>query len=165
MALNRELQLTILNALSDIYPAPLDDPTRKLEGDRSEIIQNIHYLTAHHLIETLFSKSLGATVPDPITIQITHAGMDFLANDGGLGAILNVVTVRLHEDTLRGIIAAKIAASDLPEEEKRPLLQAVRELPGEAIKHLSEKLLDAGLDKLPGAAALIYTALQPFLAP
>lgn len=163
MALNRSLQKDILQKLASIYPAPIKDPLRNISGDRSEIIQNIHYLTAHNLLETTFSQTFGTTVADPEIIRITHQGMDFLADDGGLGAILNVVTVRLHEDTLRGIITAKITASDLSEEEKRPLLQAIRELPGEAIKHLSEKLLDAGLEKLPGVGALIYTSLQPFL--
>jgi len=91
--------------------------------------------------------------------RITAAGMDFLADDGGVGAILGVVTVKIHEDTIKQLIEARIAGSDLPEEEKRPLLQAVRELPGEAIKHLTTRLLDLGLDNLPGAVSLIRTYL------
>lgn len=70
------------------------------------------------------------------------------------------VLLGLHAKQAELTIAAKIESSSLPEEEKRPLLQAVRELPGEAIKHLSENLLDLGLDNLPGAAALIHTVLQ-----
>lgn len=91
---------------------------------------------------------------------ITAKGLDFLADDGGLSAILGVVTVKLHEDTVRQLISQKIEDSSLPEEEKRPLLQAVRELPGEAIKHLTTRLLDLGMDNLPGAVSLIRTVLQ-----
>lgn len=91
--------------------------------------------------------------------HITASGMDFLADDGGIGAILGVVTVKLHEDTIKQLIEARIAASDLPEEEKRPLLQTVRELPGESIKHLTTKLLDAGLENVPRLVELIRTAL------
>lgn len=40
--------------------------------------------------------------------RITAAGLDFLEDDGGLSAILGVVTVRLHADTIRALIDAKI---------------------------------------------------------
>lgn len=90
---------------------------------------------------------------------ITAKGLDFLADDGGLSAILGVVTVKLHEHC-PPVISQKIEDSSLPEEEKRPLLQAVRELPGEAIKHLTTRLLDLGMDNLPGAVSLIRTVLQ-----
>lgn len=159
MALNRELQLDILRLLENEYPARLSDIHNQF-ADPDAAIRNIHYLHEHGLIDATFSGALGRRVQVPGPIRINSRGMDFLADDGGLSAILGVVTVKLHEDTLRQIISAKIEGSDLPEEEKRPLLQAVRELPGEAIKHLSEKLLDLGLDNLPGAAALIYTVLQ-----
>lgn len=160
MSLERTLQLEILQKLSDVYPAQLSELHNYFDVDADIVIKNIHYLYSHRLIDAVFSSALGQKVARPGPVKITHHGMDFLADDGGLGAILGVVTVRLHEDTLRQIIAARIEDSDLPEGEKRPLLQAVRELPGEAIKHLSEKLLDLGLDNLPRAAALIYTALK-----
>ena len=43
--------------------------------------------------------------------RITAKGIDFLEDDGGLSAILGVVTVKLHADTLREMLAKKIDAS------------------------------------------------------
>ena len=74
---------------------------------------------------------------------------DFLAREG----------LDVEVDACRQLISQKIELSDLPEEERRPLLQAVRELPGDAIKHLTTRLLDLGMDNLPGAIALIRASL------
>lgn len=49
--------------------------------------------------------------------------------------------------------------ADLPREEKSRLLEAVRDLPGESIKHLTTRLLDAGLENLPRAVELIRSVL------
>ncbi|WP_282361245.1 hypothetical protein [Pseudomonas sp. PS01300] len=159
MSLDRALQYEILTALAAKYPGQIGNPY-EIGDDPDATTKNIYYLAEHGLIRAKFSKELSALIQKPYLASITSAGLDFLADDGGLSAILGVVTVKLHEDTLRQLIAAKIEASALPEAEKRPLLQVVRELPGEAIKHLSTKLLDLGLENLPGATALIYTALQ-----
>lgn len=86
--------------------------------------------------------------------------MDFLADDGGLSAILGVVTVKLHDETIRDLIAARIQDSNLPPEEKTGLLTQLRELRGESIKHLTLKLLDAGLDNASKALPLIQRALE-----
>lgn len=160
MSLDRALQREILLRLSQIYPAYMDNPLGQFDRNPDEVNKNIHYLTDHKLVEGLFSNNLGDDIPLPFNLKATHQGMDFLADDGGLSAILNVVTVRLHEDTLRQLITSKIQASDLPAEEKNSLLQTVKELPGEAIKHLSEKLLDLGLENAPRAVSLIHKALQ-----
>lgn len=160
MSLDRTLQLDILRRLEAEYPAVVDRIHVHLGVDSDIAIKNIHYLAAHQLISAQFSGAIGQRVAIPGAVKITHQGLDFLADDGGLSAILGVVTVKLHEDTLRQIITAKIQASDLPTEEKSSLLQAVKELPGEAIKHLSEKLLDLGLENAPRAALLIHKALQ-----
>lgn len=81
-----------------------------------------------------------------LSARLTHKGFDFIQDGGGLGAILDVVTVKLHEDTLKAIIESKLLASDLPEPEKKRFLSQLRELAGEATKHLALKLLDAGMD-------------------
>lgn len=51
----------------------------------------------------------------------------------------------IYEDTLKELIGQRIAESDLPQQEKSTLLEQVRSLPGETIKHLTMKLVDAGL--------------------
>ena len=81
--------------------------------------------------------------------------MDFLADDGGLSAILGVVTVKLHEDTLKELIGQRIAESDLPASEKSRLVDQLKSLPGYTIKHLTLKLVDAGLESWPIAVQAI----------
>lgn len=160
MTLNRQLQLQILQRASKAYPSNLKPGDLDLKGDTMEIVKNIHYLNDHGLLECHFSGALGQPIKRPHSIKATHKGLDFLADDGGLSAILGVVTVKLHEETVRQLISQKIEYSDLPTEEKSSLLLAVRDLPGEAIKHLTTRLLDLGMDNLPSAIALIRTALQ-----
>ena len=64
-------------------------------------------------------------------------------------------TVRLHDDTVKALIAERIKSSDLPPEEKKRWLDSLRELPGETTKHLVLKLVDLGLDQAPAAIAAI----------
>lgn len=160
MTLNRQLQRDLLERAADAYPATLRMEELVFEAETADVVKTIYYLHSHGLIDAVFRNALGVRFQQPFTIKATHKGLDFLADDGGLSAILGVVTVRLHEDTIRLLVTQKIEDSDLPEEEKRPLLQAVRELPGEAIKHLTTKLLDLGLDNLPRATEIIHKALQ-----
>lgn len=86
--------------------------------------------------------------------------MDFLADDGGLSAILGVVTIKLHDDTIKALIEGRILQSDLPEPEKKRFLAQLRELPAETTKHLVLKLVDLGLDKAPTAIETIGTFLK-----
>ncbi|WP_085631588.1 hypothetical protein [Pseudomonas sp. R16(2017)] len=164
MSLDRALQHQILRRLELEYPASVSAPHwvigTETEAAENVVLKNIYYLADHGLINVVFSKELGQKIQRPAEARITHHGLDFLADDGGLSAILGVVTVKIHEDTLRQLIATKIQDFDLPAEEKSSLLQTVKELPGEAIKHLSEKLLDLGLENAPRAVSLIHKALQ-----
>ncbi|WNB79610.1 MULTISPECIES: hypothetical protein [unclassified Stenotrophomonas] len=91
--------------------------------------------------------------------KITAKGMDFLAGDGGLGAILGVVTIKLHEETLRHLIEAKVLESDLPQTQKQRLLDQLRQLPAETTKHLATQLVDAGLKNWPAAFLLLRNAV------
>lgn len=87
--------------------------------------------------------------------KITARGMDFLADDGGLSAILGVVTVKLHEETLKELIGQKISESDLTAPEKSRLLDQLKSLPAKTGKHLTQKLVDAGLPNWPAALRAI----------
>lgn len=92
--------------------------------------------------------------------NITAKGMDFLADDGGLSAVLGVVTIKLHDDTIKALIEARILASSLPEPEKKRLIDRLRELRAETTKHLVLKLVDLGLDKSQEAIELIGNILE-----
>ena len=106
------------------------------------------------------SNSIGSHAPIIFgSSAITHKGMDFLANDGGLSAILGVVTVKFEADTLKAILENRINQSDLDPESKQSMIDSLRELPAESIKYLTTELLTRGLDNLPAAILLIGTYL------
>lgn len=162
MKLDRAYQLDLLKMLADSYPMEMD--TRDvfygmIEEERGKYFANMVYLEEHGLIDSGIETRMGSEVilSPP---RITAKGMDFLADDGGLSAILGVVTVKFHEETLRALIEGRITSSDLPLPEKQKLLDGLRELPAESIKHLTMKLLDLGLENLPAALPIVQTFLM-----
>lgn len=165
---DRALQLEILNALIDCAPGTLNNTQlRELQekfDSYDHFVACMLYLEMHGLVSTPFIKShpMGSGIEyifNSDTCAITEKGIDFLLDDGGLGAILKVQTVRLHNDT---IIALEdiIREANMPEEQKKGLISKLRELPADAIKHLTLQLLSQGVQNLPRALQLIQTALQ-----
>lgn len=168
MILDRKLQLELLTKLSTTYPRHYElDKDYLFKSEKYEkVIINLYYLMQHGLVEskslmktTGFGGNFGLQFELP---TITHKGMDFLADDGGLSAILNVVTVKFEATTLKAILANHINHSDLPEEKKKTMLDTLDELPAESIKHLTTKLLDAGLENIPSAILIISSYLGLF---
>ncbi|MFW1746253.1 hypothetical protein ACG9XW_08535 [Acinetobacter guillouiae] len=165
MSLDRDLQLKLLTTLSDVYPYNHDfnkDFEHNSE-DRAKALKNLYYLQSHGLVTEKSvhkSNSIGSQAPIIFgSSAITHKGMDFLANDGGLSAILGIVTVKFEADTLKAILESRINQSDLDPEQKQSMIDSLRELPAESIKHLTTELLTRGLDNLPAAILLIGTYL------
>lgn len=151
MKLDRELQRKILEKMSEIYPSPYEETIQSLDttSEKSKIGANISYLVEHKLV---------CIAPDPkrgLCYKITAKGMDFLQDDGGLSAILGTVTVRLHADTIKDLVEARIVGSAMPETEKKRFIDTIRSLPAEATRHLAMKLIDIGLDKAPSIGGLI----------
>lgn len=157
MKISRTLQRELLEHLRDCYPNESDEVTSL--GNKEDCQSNLYYLREHGLVTLLDSQYLGGTRAIHHA-TITARGIDFLEDDGGLGAILGTVTVKLHEDTLRQLIEAKVQASNLPEEQKSGILKALREAPGETTKQLITKLVDLGMENAPKAIPLIQTLLQ-----
>ncbi|WP_414867403.1 hypothetical protein [Pseudomonas donghuensis] len=163
MSLNRDLQRRILERISAAYPYSLPDSEydELAEASGEEVLDaNLYYLIQHGLIENCLRVADREILVNTSLMKCTAKGMDFLADDGGLSAILDTVTVKLHEDTLRQLIEAKIQAADLPEEKKSGILKALREAPGETTKQLITKLVDLGMENAPKALPLIQTLLQ-----
>jgi len=156
MQLDRPLQLELLKKLAASYPDTTD--VQSWETEFPGAGRNLAYLDEHGLCELKMLKALGGS--HPFVARITARGMDFLADDGGLSAILGVVTIKLHDDTIKALIESKILQSDLPEPEKKRFLAQLRELPAEATKHLVLKLVDLGLGKAPTAIETIGTFLK-----
>lgn len=162
MKLDRELQNTLLKALADFYPqfmrlTALGGRYERNEFPENEgkLLANLIYLQQHQLIVIRKAQCDG----DEESFAITHQGLDFLADDGGLSAILGVMTIKIHDDTLKSLIEGKILRSDLSQPDKKRWLDSLRELPAETTKHLVLKLVDLGLANSPTALAAIGTAL------
>ena len=158
--LDRELQRELLKKLADVYPERMDMQQQARENE--DVRPNLFYLKEHGMIDGAIARPMS----EPqifVNAGITAAGLDFIQDDGGLSAVLGVVTIRLHDETIRDLIAARIQASDLPPAEKTGLLDQLRELRGESIKHLTMKLLDVGMENLPAALPLIQRALGGLL--
>lgn len=156
--LERELQRKLLQRLRDSFPEFVEAAPLQEIAPGTALRVNIAYLSEHGLVDAKFISSFDGT--ELLSAKITAPGLDFLANDGGLGAILGVVTVRLHDDTLRQLVAAKIETSNLPDSDKRKFLVQLRELPAETTKHLWLKLVDAGLENWPRALPLLQNMLS-----
>ena len=151
--IDRNLQREILTELSTSYPesktyeywidAAIAQTADAIEtiGEAEEYVSkrsaNLHYLAGHKLIvfnnKTRFSA----------TVTITEQGIDFLAEDGGLSAILGVVTVKLHSDTIQALLSAKIDEADIPQEEKGRLKAALGKVGDAVLATLTEKAINA----------------------
>jgi hypothetical protein len=164
LKLDRTLQREILEFLSDHYAGLPQDvflDREMTEEEDAKYTSNLIYLEAHGLIDSGLQQGIDGHWMSS-GARITARGLDFLADDGGLTAILGTVTVKLHDETIRELIASRIEQSDLSAEEKTGLLNQLKDLRGESIKHLTMKLLDAGLENAPKALPLIQKFLVNF---
>lgn len=157
MMLDRKLQKEILEKMSSTYPFeyPFEKEYAIETTEYQNIARNLYYLSQHGLVNP---NSISKSVKNILIIDwpvITHKGLDFLADDGGLSAILDVLTVKFHEDSIKQILEARISESDLSPEHKKSMLHSLRELPAESIKHLTLKLLDKGFDNSSSAIQII----------
>ncbi|WP_454703429.1 hypothetical protein [Achromobacter pestifer] len=162
MGLNRDLQRSILSELADCYPSAYGHPIQTLApmDDEEEIIANLIYLAEHGLLQHGLEQDLDGWSEAVGMTRITARGMDFLEDDGGLSAILGVVTIKLHSDTIKDLIETKIAQSNLDPGEKKRWIDQLRSLPADATKHLVQKLVEKGLDNGPAAIAAVGAYLQ-----
>ncbi|WHP06870.1 hypothetical protein QLH32_05640 [Acinetobacter corruptisaponis] len=165
MSLDRSLQLKLLEYMAAKYPYHWDFYNDFPEGSENyeAALRNLYYLMQHELVEkkSLTLSNYNGTGFNLIIHlpTISQKGMDFLADDGGLSAILGVVTIKFEADTLRTILERRINQAEATPEHKQSMIDGIRELPAESIKHLTMKLLDEGLDNLPNAIVLIGTYL------
>ncbi|MGX5699541.1 hypothetical protein ACWKWF_08055 [Acinetobacter kookii] len=166
MILDRELQLELLSKIAECYPFAWTDFERKPDTEEYfNIAVNLNYLKGHGLLtedstsvrHDFMGKGGGNIfITKP---KITEKGLDFLKDDGGLSAILGVVTVRFEADTIRTILQLKVDQSDLSPVDKQKLNGVLQELPAESIKHLTTKIVDTGWDGLGSLMSLIQSSL------
>lgn len=159
MKIDRELQRQILIELTEQFPKPArEEFLQELQANHSEehIDGNLMYLEMHGMIRLKITRFLSGNY-DITLLGPTEKAFDFLADDGGLTAALGVVTVKLHADTIRDLLTAKIQQTDLPAEEKHLLIKSVEALPEASLKHLTTKLIDYAVDQAPNIGRLLGT--------
>lgn len=159
MIIDRDLQKRILTDLSNVYPkwadiTDIDEYYQQLD-DRT-LIANLKYLAQNALItECIDITTDGMYILQPT--EITHTGLDFLADDGGLRAILNTVTVKIDQSQMADLLKA---IANLSQEEQKTLFEAIKEAPNKAVENMVEKSVEHGISSLPGLYALALTLLN-----
>lgn len=156
MVLDRQYQNDLLSFLLEEYPEyeHAEEHCQALYmASGSKYVGNVYYLQNHGLLENGVSLSVGMSGNVAVGVyafpEITEKGIDFMLQDGGVGAILNIQTVKLHPDTVKALI--EFSMRNLPERDRESLMDRVKSLPEEAAKRLLDKLLDKGIEVLSSA--------------
>ena len=167
--LDRDLQRNILNYLKPMYPEKvnskkiakalfpdysftfqtargvalaeaLGETPQAEDLQFSQVEQNIYYLEQSGLVN-LDIRRTNAYIQ--LDCSINNRGIDFIEDDGGLSAILGVVTIKLHADTIKALIQQKIEAADITDSEKSALKSTVSKIGDAALAVLTEKAIEA----------------------
>ncbi|WP_224099612.1 hypothetical protein [Paraburkholderia caribensis] len=167
MKLDRELQLHILERLSKCYPLHDREYLQELpDADVDHVARTLLYLEEHGLVvTTLRTGNNPGNWMQGAGPRITAKGMDFLADDGGLSAVLGVVTVKIHEESLRALLLAK--AETLPDatpEQRSAVAEAIRNLPARSIQTVADKLIALGVEHLPAGAHQLHIWISQALS-
>lgn len=161
MKLDRDLQRKLLEELREHYPAPFfTNRMEHLHADPQHLMANAAYLIEHGLVAgDLRMTSTGRGDFLPMKLTLTAKGLDFLEDDGGLTAILGTLTVRLHADSVRDLLAKQIEASELEDSVKSQLIAEVKGLPAKGLETMVARLAKEGLARLPNAIQWLQTSL------
>ena len=111
--LDRQLQLKLLTLMRDCYPSRAHRLPPDIRGRDKDFVFNVTYLQEHGLCVAEIQESLDSNFSWG-GARITAKGIDFLEDDGGLFAILSVVTVKLEADTVKQLLSGKIDETTLP---------------------------------------------------
>lgn len=133
-----------------------------------DFYENVIYLAEHGLLDisecprsgSADDRDAGTPVAlVPSWIRITHRGIDFLRADGGLGAILNVNVIKLHDDTLEAL-SSYVDRLNINEEDKNSLKEELKKLPVDGLRHVMTKAIDAALTNPSEILKVIYSAIS-----
>lgn len=148
----KELRLQILKTLdANSQGFAAGDVLNQL-GTQQAVEAEVEYLAGLQLLTAEYYLSEGVA-----WAKITSKGRDYLDPTGGIGAELSVVTVKLHEDTVRQIFINRVNASDADSTVKGKLIAQVKALPAEGLSKLAEKALEEGLRYMPHALQWLQT--------
>jgi hypothetical protein len=146
MNLDRIMQREILEGLKNSYPNDLE-VTEIPHFDENDFQPNLFYLMEHGLIESeKKTEDLRLKTKRINSARITANGLDFLEDDGGIRAILKTITVKFDAENIRSLIEDKIIKSNFSKSEQKSLLEKLKGYSGEALKAITLKLMEIGLE-------------------
>lgn len=160
MNLDRALQLELLTTLRDVYPE-FGEISVWFNHDDPKVQGNLFYLAEHGLILSSGVREAFGVPRQMLLAKLTAQGLDFLEADGGLSAILNVVTIRFDADTLRGLLASKIESATIPQTEKESLLKKLTSFSSDVLKAVVVKIIEKGIDQPEQIEKLIEIVSKP----
>lgn len=147
----------MLNSLATVYPRYT---TKILDAEASEAdLTNLWYLKEQGLVEGDLEMSITQAFIFS-GVKITAKGLDFLADDGGISAILGTVIVRLHAESIKELLLTRIEASEAPAEKKSWLKQQIETASSETIKKIVGLILDQGVQQAPKLLQWMEQAIQ-----
>ncbi|MBB4113476.1 hypothetical protein FHT80_002802 [Rhizobium sp. BK226] len=157
--LDRQFQNLVLRTLADAYPRSV--PLARMFGEEggNRLLVNACYLHEHELLQAQFKEFLDGVVHMG-NAKITARGLDFLQDDGGLSAVLGVVTIKIHEDTIKALLIEKVEQSKAEPGIKKRLVDQIRGLPAEAVKVLTVEAVKSGLAHTPDVVAWVAEAMK-----
>lgn len=156
---DRKLQNEILTLASDTYPAFCRWEFRNIDNfdlkypliylsSREQLWKEVNYLKEQGLLTLDSSCSHNPGIEGVIGfIKATAKGIDFIQDDGGLSAILNVQTIKFHRDTVV-VLEDLIALSGMNDAEKEKAKSKLSELTTESLKAVVQAAATAGLSAL-----------------
>lgn len=151
--LEREKQKKLLQILFNAYPNHLQKNAyvelKSMFDSDDTFIANLLYLEEHELIHSGLQQHLNDYSINFGAIKITAKGIDFIQQDGGLSAILNVQTIKFHRDAVI-VLEDLIAISNMSSEQKEKAKSTLGEMSTEAIKTVVQAVTTAGLSALLG---------------
>lgn len=161
---DRARQRRILDMAQYEYPDAVHSPDMTLAnvGTKEELRRELAYLQEHGLLS--FREASYAGGSQLRDLRITAKGIDFLADDGGLGAILGVVTVRLDAASIQALLVRQVEASSEPSDVKTKLVAQIKALPAEGVKALTIEGLKRGLSHAPDGLQWLHTFLHGLMS-
>lgn len=172
MKIDRAVQLEILQKLAEAYPIGIQPLAPNIEStdDEMKVMTNAMYLAEHKLVQHGYKHRgfVGVAPEDAWTevteTRITAAGIDFLLEDGGLSAILGVVTVKLDASTIKALLYKHIdEAKDVTHEQRSLAKNLLKSAGDQTLRKLVDSLIEQGLKAAPSTSQLIGM-LQGLLA-
>lgn len=143
--LNRALQNELLRLAEYCHPAFCRFKFKEIDSfnikyplifssSKDELWREVKYLEGHGLLILDSTCSQHPGIEGIIGyMQATVKGIDFILNDGGLSAVLNVQTIKFHRDTVV-VLEDLIAISSMSSAEREKAKSKLDELSSEALK-------------------------------